>query len=156
MKIARSAAFLPIAVLAATVTAGAQGAPPVEIKKCSVLRYRPATPAYRRSYWYDYGFAGPIVPRDSPYTDGIAISFVNRSPKTADRVVFGVDYRGDFQHVVDAGSFTTGAGIDHTFADVFSGYAFLGDRPNSCVVRVVRFVDGSTWHAAGVGRPQQR
>jgi hypothetical protein len=56
--------------------------------------------------------------------------------------------------VVDAGTFSPGVTIDHTFADVFSGYAYIGPKPNSCTVRVVRFKDGSTWHASGLGRRQ--
>jgi hypothetical protein len=135
--------------------AGAQGAPPVTIKSCTVLQYSPARPGYRRYYWYDYGFAGPLVPYGSPYTDGLSISYVNTADKVADRVVFGVNYRGDFERVIDAGTFSPNVTIDHTFADLFSGYAYLGPKPNACTVRVVRFKDGSTWHAPGLGPHRQ-
>jgi hypothetical protein len=141
----------------AALPAGAQGAAPVKIQKCSVLQYQPPQRGFRRPYpyWYDYGYAGPLVPQGSPYTDGLAISYVNTSNKVADRIVFGVNYRGDFEHVVDAGTFSPNVTIDHTFADVFSGYAYIGSKPNSCVVRVVRFRDGSTWHASGMGARRQ-
>jgi hypothetical protein len=154
VKAAAVAAFLGV-VAAGTALAGAQGAPPVVIQKCAVLQYRPPTPAFRRSYWYDYGYAGPLVPQGSPYTDGLSISYVNTSNKTADRIVFGVNYRGDYERVVDAGTFSPNVTIDHTFADVFSGYAYIGSKPNACTVRVVRFSDGSTWRAPGVGARRQ-
>lgn len=142
-------------VLGGEFPAGAQNAGPVKIQKCSVLQYQPPQPAFRRYYWYDYGYAGPLVPQGSPYTDGLAISYVNTSDKVADRIVFGVNYRGDFERVVDAGTFSPNVTIDHTFADVFSGYAYIGSKPNSCVVRVVRFKDGSTWRAPGLGSRRQ-
>lgn len=148
-----SAALLCLAL--GTEPAGAQGAAPVRVKSCTVNQYMPTQPALRRYYWYDYGFAGPSVPYGSPYTDGISISFVNTSARTADRVVFGVNYRGDFQRVIDAGTFSPGVTINHTFADVFSGYAYIGSKPNSCVVRVVRFKDGSTWRAPGLAPRRQ-
>jgi hypothetical protein len=81
-----------IGLLVSSATpASAQGAAPISITKCNVLQYRPAGPAFRRYYWYDYGYAGPLVPNGSPYTDGIEISYVNTSSKIADRVVFGVN-----------------------------------------------------------------
>ena len=54
------------------------------------------------------------------------------------------------ERIVDAGTFSPNAPINHTFADVFSGYAYLGPKPNSCTVRVVRFKDGALWRAPGV------
>jgi hypothetical protein len=101
----------------------AQVAAPIKVQSCSVLQYQPSQLAYRSRYWYDYGFAGPFVPAGSPYTDGIAISFVNTSQAVVDRVVFGVNYRGDFERIIDAGTFSPNVTINHTFADVFSGYA---------------------------------
>ncbi len=100
---------------------------------------------HRTVVWYDYGYAGPLVPNGSPYTDGIALSFVNTSDKIADRVVFGVNYLGDFERVIDAGTFSPNATMQHTFADVFGVYGYLGPKPNVCAVRVVRFRDGSVW-----------
>jgi hypothetical protein len=141
--------------LAVTTGAAAQTAAPVKIDNCKVLQYQPARPAYRSWYWYDYGFAGPLVPNGSAFTDGVTISFTNTSSAVADRVVFGVNYRGDFERVIDAGTFSPNVRIDHTFADVFSGYAFIGSKPNSCSVRVVRFKDGTVWRAPGVGTRRQ-
>lgn len=156
-RLARSAAAVVLAG-SMSLTAGvarAQVASPIKVQSCSVLQYQPPRPAYRSRYWYDYGFAGPFVPAGSPYTDGIAISFVNTSSAVVDRVVFGVNYRGDFERVIDAGTFSPNVTINHTFADVFSGYAYLGPKPNSCAARVVRFKDGSIWRAPGVGARRQ-
>lgn len=141
--------------LAGAAIATADVAPPIKIQSCSVLQYQSPRPAFRSRYWYDYGFAGPLVPYGSPFTDGITISFINTSSGVADRVVFGVNYRGDFERVIDAGTFSPNVTIDHAFADVFSGYAYLGPKPNSCSVRVVRFKDGSVWRAPGVGARRQ-
>jgi hypothetical protein len=141
--------------LTAGVAARAQVAAPIKIQSCSVLQYQPSRLVDRSRYWYDYGFAGPFVPAGSPYTDGIAISFVNTSAAVVDRVVFGVNYRGDFERVIDAGTFSPNVNINHTFADVFSGYAYLGPKPNACAPRVVRFKDGSIWRAPGVGARRQ-
>ena len=46
--------------------------------------------------------------------------------------------------VFDAGSFSQGARISHTFGQ-YTGDAFLGARPNSCQAVAVRFADGSAW-----------
>jgi hypothetical protein len=155
MKMGVNGAFAPMGMAAALfasspIPAGAQGAAPVQIQSCTVNQYAPPNAAFRRYYWYDYGFGGPFVPAGSPYTDGITIRYVNTSSQTADRIVFGVNYRGDFERIVDAGTFSPNAPINHTFADVFSGYAYLGPKPNSCTVRVVRFKDGALWRAPGV------
>ena len=73
--------------------------------------------------------------------------YANRAGLRANRVAFSVNYRQDVQHIVDVGTFAPNVTIDHTFGD-FSGDAFLGSRPNSCVVQAVRFVNGSVWRAA--------
>jgi hypothetical protein len=113
-----------------------------------VLQYVPTGPY---PFWRPFG----PYPNRSLYTDGLRIAFINRGPQVASRVAFLVNYRGDVQHVIDAGTFSPNVTIDHTFADVFSGYAYIGSKPNACTVRVVRFSDGSTWRAPGVGARRQ-
>jgi hypothetical protein len=95
-----------------------------------------------RPFWYPW----PYRDFGSIYTDGLHIAYVNKSRLTASRVVFSVNYRGDVEHVVDAGTFSPGVTIDHTFGQ-FTGLAFLGQRPNSCRVAAVRFTDGTAWRA---------
>jgi hypothetical protein len=99
---------------------------------------------HQNPYWapfspYRYGYGAPV-------TDGIQINYVNTSNKTADRVAFQVNYRGDIQHIVDLGTFSPGATISHTFGN-YAGDAYIGPTPNSCRVRAVRFTDGTVWHA---------
>jgi hypothetical protein len=95
-------------------------------------------------------------PGYSHYTDGLRIAFINRSPQTAVRVAFRVNYRGAEENIIDAGTFSSGVNIDHTFGE-FTGFAWLGPKPNECRVVAVRFSDGSVWHASGSRRyPQNR
>jgi hypothetical protein len=130
-----------IATLAAAAgsTAAAQS-PPVTIQSCTILQAQRSP----QRFWYPWG---PVVDTRIPVVDGIRIVYANRAGLRANRVAFSVNYRQDVQHIVDVGTFAPNVTIDHTFGD-FSGDAFLGSRPNSCVVQAVRFVNGSVWRAA--------
>ena len=136
--IKRSAAALSLVLVALPFAANAQTPAPIAITDCSVQQDRPAG----GPYWYPWGprvFGGL-------YTDGLRIAYVNKSQKTANRVAFVVNYRGDVEHVVDVGTFSPGVTIDHGFGQ-FTGLAFLGARPNACRVAAVRFTDGTVWRA---------
>jgi hypothetical protein len=109
---------------------------PISIQSCTVLQ---AQRVHR--FWYPWG---PAVPVGAPWADGIRIVYMNVAPKTANRVAFLVNYRGDTQRIIDAGTFSPNVKIDHTFGN-FSGDAYLGPRPNACTARAVRFVDGTVW-----------
>lgn len=139
-------AALGVVLAAAPLAASAQtpAASPIAITSCNVLRYERVA---GRRYWYPWSFP----PYQSLYTDGVEINYVNQGPKVANRIAFVVNYRGDVQHVVDAGTFSPGAPIDHTFGQ-FTGDAFLGGRPNACRVAAVRFTDGTMWHAQPMPR----
>lgn len=128
-----SLAMLGIAMIAPAAAA------PVSIHSCTVTQWQNV---HARPYWNPWGPAR----YGSPIVDGIGISYVNTSHRTADRVAFLVNYRGDVQHIVDLGTFSPGATITHSFGN-FSGDAFIGSRPNSCIVRAVRFTDGTAWHS---------
>jgi hypothetical protein len=110
---------------------------PIQITRCTILRW---VPAGRRPFWY-----GPY-PYGAPVTDGISISYVNRSEKVADRIVFEVDYRGERERIIDAGTFSPNVTIEHTFGN-FTGQAYLGPTPNYCRAVVVRYKDGTVWRA---------
>jgi hypothetical protein len=142
MNSLKIAAALSLALAAAPLAASAQTAPtptPIAITKCQVQQYQGLE---GRRFWYPWAYSR----YDSIYTDGVEISYVNKTPLPASRVVFAVNYRGDVEHVVDAGTFSPGVSIDHTFGQ-FTGLAFLGVRPNSCRVAAVRFTDGTAWRA---------
>lgn len=134
-------AALPLALLLAGTPppAGAQLPPPIQVTSCTILQ---APPIDTRPFWNPFGFAP--LPTGIPVTDGIQIAFINRSTIVADRVVFVVNYRGEIERIVDAGTFSPNVTIKHTFSN-FSGLSYLGPRPNSCRPRIVRFVDGTIW-----------
>ncbi len=136
MNIIKLAAALSLALATAPLAASAQ-TQPIAIRTCSVLQYQSAV---GRPFWYPW----PARTFGSIYTDGIQISYVNQTQKTASRVAFLVNYRGDVEHVVDVGTFSPGATINHTFGQ-FSGLAYLGSRPNGCRVAAIRFTDGTAW-----------
>jgi hypothetical protein len=146
MRIVKGAtAALTLALVAAPFAANAQTPPPIQITNCEVAQYMPTQV---RPFWYPWG--GPR-PYGSIYTDGLNISYVNRTKKVADRVAFAVNYRGDAERVVDTGTFSPGVTIDHQFGQ-FTGLAYLGTQPNSCRVAAVRFSDGTVWRAQPMPR----
>jgi hypothetical protein len=138
MERQRSLSAAAIGLLAITVTCTAASAQraPIAIQSCTVLQ---AQRVHR--FWYPFG---PEIPVGAPYADGIRIVYVNTAPVAANRVAFVVNYRGDVQRIIDAGTFSPNVTIDHTFGN-FSGDAYLGPRPNACTARAVRFVNGSVW-----------
>ena len=140
LRTAAAVALATASTAAIAPPAGAQTAP-VSITSCTILQ------ATRTAYPFWYPFGPPPIPRRSPFADGIRIVYVNHGPLAANRVAFQVNYRGDIQRIVDVGTFSPAATIDHTFGN-FSGDAFLGSSPNTCVVRAVRFVNGSIWRQA--------
>ena len=138
MNTLKIAAAVGFALAVAPIAASAQ-TKPIAITSCQVLQYE-RTPG--RPYWYPWS-AGPF---GSIYTDSVDIAYVNKTSQTISRVAFTVNYRGDIEHVVDAGTFSPGVTINHTFGQ-FTGLAYLGSRPNSCRVAAVRFTDGTEWDA---------
>jgi hypothetical protein len=125
------------ALAGVNASAFAQSPSPIAITNCSVLQYVPTGPY---PFWRPFG----PYPNRSLYTDGLRIAFINRGPQVASRVAFLVNYRGDVQHVIDAGTFSPNVTIDHTFGE-FTGDAWLGPKPNVCRAVAVRFRDGSVW-----------
>jgi hypothetical protein len=130
-----------IALLTALVnmtgSARAQSRDPIRITKCDILRYITVN---AHPFWRPFG----PYPYGSLYTDGIQIVYMNTSPKTATRVAFLVNYRGDVQHIIDVGTFSPNISINHEFGQ-FTGDAWLGPKPNVCRAVAVRFSDGTVW-----------
>jgi hypothetical protein len=93
---------------------------------------------------------GPIqvdsctVGRSGYATRGLDIVYHNTRRVAADKVTFNVDYRGINRTIVDAGTFSQYASINHGF-DVFDGFGYEGAVLNRCNVTYVHFVDGETW-----------
>ncbi len=93
---------------------------------------------------------GPIqvdsctVGRSGAATHSVDIVYHNTRRVAADRVVFSVDYRGVNRTIVDAGTFSQYASINHGF-NVFDGFGYEGPIPNRCIVTYVHFTDGEVW-----------
>jgi hypothetical protein len=145
MKTAKTAAAAFALALAAAPFAASAQTPPIAITDCSVLQYQPNM---ARPFWYPWPARQFEGARQfgGIYTDGLDITYVNKTHKPASRVAFVVDYRGDVEHVVDTGTFSPGVSINHSFGQ-FTGLAFLGTHPNGCRVAAVRFADGTVWRA---------
>jgi hypothetical protein len=141
MKHLRSCSRTAIAALVASAAVGAVPAPaqplPIVITSCTMLQAPPST----TRFWYPFG---PTLEINAPVVDGVRIVYTNKGPVAANRVAFFVDYRGDKQRVIDAGTFAPNVAIDHTFG-AFSGDAYLGPKPDACTAVAVRYADGTTW-----------
>lgn len=134
-----AATLLPLAfALTGRVAAGQMtAAGPIHIHSCTLLQAERG-----RRWWAPWGPATHA----EPFADGIEIVYENDGPVAANRVAFLVSYRGDVEHIVDVGTFSPSARIDHTFGN-FSGDAYLGPNPNRCVVRAARFSNGTVWRS---------
>jgi hypothetical protein len=115
---------------AMTPTAATQA--PITIDRCEIPR------SYETSNWRRWTGL-------SMTTGALRIAFHDRAQRPIANVAFSVDYRGEVETVRDAGTFSPGAPIDHTYAGRFTDFAYLGSRPNRCHVVSVTFADGSTW-----------
>jgi len=139
LPIARAALALAALTLL-PIAAGAQApGSPVTLTACDVLPWHSTSVSPGQS-----PFAFHTITHGAPTTNGLHIAFVNRSPQIADQVAVQVDYRGEAERIVDAGTFSPNVAVDHTFGN-FSGMAYLGPRPNRCRVVAVRFKNGATW-----------
>lgn len=134
--------FLGTLLIAASTISGPAAATsrsvmqaPVAIDRCEIPR------GYTTSSWRRWS-----VP--SMTTGDLRIAFHDRAPRPIANVAFFVDYRGEVETVTDAGTFTPGAPIDHTYSGRFTDFAYLGSRPNRCSVVSVTFADGSIWSSS--------
>jgi hypothetical protein len=134
-------ALAPLLIAASTVagtaaTSSSDAAPgPVVIDRCEVP---PTSRTYGAYSWRPWA-------NQSATTGALRIAFHDRARTPVTRVAFLVDYRGEVETVRDAGTFSPGASIDHTYAGRFVDFAYLGSRPNRCRVVSVTFADGSIW-----------
>jgi hypothetical protein len=122
--------------------------PPISVRSCTILAYSPSSPNQ-----LFYLQSGPPSQSNRTYTDGLKISYVNTSNKVVSRVGFRVTYRGHTERVIDAGTFSPGVTITHTFGSEFSGQPYFGAQPEVCRVAGVRFRDGTVWRAPSPAAP---
>jgi hypothetical protein len=122
----------PVAAPAQPSAAVASATPPIGLTACEITRRERGRSS--------------LSPYPLPITGGLRLTFADRANVGATLIRVFVDYRGEAETIEDAGTFSPGATINHTF-DNFSDYAYLGPRPNACRVVFVRFTDGSVWAA---------
>ena len=67
-------------------------------------------------------------------TNGVNVVYYNTHPSPATEVDFFVAYRGHHAILVDRGTFTKGAQINHNLRNALVGYVFKGPNPNQCYV----------------------
>ena len=98
--------------------------PPVALSKCEVF-----PPAIQQQ--------GDSAAPSGGYT--MHVRFSDAAQQTISRVTFTLD---DGTQISDAGTFSPGITINHTFGLESTAAA-------SCAVTAVEFKDGSTWHVNG-------
>ena len=75
-------------------------------------------------------------------TNGVNIVYYNTHPSAANEVDFLVGYRGHKFVMVDRGTFSQGAQINHNLTNALVGYTWDGPNPNMCTVQRVFLNNG--------------
>jgi hypothetical protein len=78
-------------------------------------------------------------------TNGINVVYASTHPSPATEVDFLVGYRGHHYILVDRGTFSEGAQINHNLTNALVGYAWSGSTPNRCTVNRVSLANGNTF-----------
>ena len=77
-------------------------------------------------------------------TNGVNVVYTNTHPSPATEVDFLVGYRGHHYILVDHGTFSQGAQINHNLTNDLVGYAWSGPTPNRCTVNRAYLANGRT------------
>lgn len=75
-------------------------------------------------------------------TNGINVVYSNTHPSPATEVDFLVGYHGHKYVLVDRGTFSQGAQINHNLTNALVGYAWQGPQPHLCTVQRVLLANG--------------
>lgn len=75
-------------------------------------------------------------------TNGANVVYVNTHASPATEVDFTIGYRGHPYVLVDRGTFSQGATINHNLTNDLVGFAWSGPTPNRCSVRRVVLANG--------------
>ena len=78
----------------------------------------------------------------SGQTNGINVVYTNTHPSAANEIDFIVGYRGHKYVMVDRGTFSQGATINHKLTNALVGYEWSGPNPNNCTVQRVMLDNG--------------
>ena len=86
-----------------------------------------------------------VVNENNGYTNGINVVYYNTRPSPATEVDFFVGYRGHHYIMVDRGTFSKGALINHNLRNELVGYVWKGSGPNKCYVYRVTLANGKSF-----------
>jgi len=75
-------------------------------------------------------------------TNGVNIVYYNTHPSAATELDFLVRYRGHPYVLIDRGTFTQNAQINHNLANSLVGRAWQGPKANLCTVQRVYLANG--------------
>jgi hypothetical protein len=105
--------------------------PPVDLLSCRIAMLMPTA-------------IGPKPP--GPLIGGVAVKFVNRSPRVETQIVLSVTDDDRTELMTARGTFSPGVTIEKQFAN-FTGLNYWREEPDACSIVRVAFADGSTWTA---------
>jgi hypothetical protein len=75
-------------------------------------------------------------------TNGINVVYYNTHDSPATQVDFLVQYRGRRYILIDKGTFTRGAQINHNLTNALTGQRWDGSKPSLCLVERVYLANG--------------
>lgn len=78
-------------------------------------------------------------------TNGINVVYYNTHDSPATEVDFSVNYGGHKYILIDHGSFSRGAQINHNLTNALTGEPWDGPQPKACTVKRVTLADGSVY-----------
>ncbi len=78
----------------------------------------------------------------SNQTNGINVVYSNTHPSAATEVDFLVGYHGHHYVMIDRGTFSQNATINHNLTNALVGYAWKGPAPHMCTVQRVMLANG--------------
>ena len=83
-----------------------------------------------------------MVNSNGSVTNGVNVVYSNTHPSPATEVDFLVGYHGHKYVLIDRGSFSQGAQINHNLANALVGEPWQGPRPKLCTAQRVMLANG--------------
>jgi hypothetical protein len=81
--------------------------------------------------------------KEGNVTNGINVAYYSTSDSPATEVDFTVNYGGHKYILIDKGTFSRGAQINHNLTNALTGEPFAGADPTNCKVSRVTLADGT-------------
>jgi hypothetical protein len=83
-----------------------------------------------------------VVNANGSQTNGINVVYYNTHESPATEVDFLVGYHGHKYVLIDRGTFSQGAQINHNLTNALVGYTWQGPKPHICTVQRVMLANG--------------